>query len=483
MTKDDCIGSICHRIFTIGRTQDDIVIFVRQFMVITQHQVGLIFVYTGTGNGVMRTNDVVVPAVFQGVVEAVHIVQLGRCAFCVFLAAAGHRIAYAHDLGHVGTRHGVAAAHDHDLAAAGGNGILQRTIQCFRILQVLHDGTGLLEVDGPIGIGDAVSCAVDQGGIGIGGHIGLADDAVRYAAEGLGSAGIVINVECTIGEGCGAAEVIAARLCHFIHDAGERTGHGGSDAAGVGHVPGCEACKFLGSFVVRIGIRFELIDDRHFSIVRFVDAVILGLGVIADPFQLGHVHGIRIIGTGGHTRNLAGHGAIGLAHGHSRIGGIPGGIRRSGSNFGRRIVPCHAFIHSSHGPAAQGHAPIFLDVGIMAQQDGVGNAGGEGLIRIAQDDVVDFGRSQGMLIADDGIAAGAFIQGVAGTDDFGIADVGAGVMIAVNQVIFAHGFFRSLQGIVDAHQLGRLGPISCVAAADGQYSTTGGGLYRTSEGI
>lgn len=109
----------------------------------------------------------------------------------------------------------------------------------------------------------------------------------------------------------------------------------------------------------------------------------------------------------------------------------------------------------------------------MAQQDGVGNAGGEGLIRIAQDDVVDFGRSQGMLIADDGIAAGAFIQGVAGTDDFGIADVGAGVMIAVNQVIFAHGFFRSLQGIVDAHQLGRLGPISCVAAADGQYSTTG----------
>lgn len=81
----------------------------------------------------------------------------------------------------------------------------------------------------------------------------------------------------------------------------------------------------------------------------------------------------------------------------------------------------------------------------MAQQDGVGNAGGEGLIRIAQDDVVDFGRSQGMLIADDGIAAGAFIQGVAGTDDFGIADVGAGVMIAVNQVIFAHGFFRSFR--------------------------------------
>ena len=516
MTNDDCIGSICHRIFIICGTQDDVILTVGQFMVITQHQVGLVLVYTGTGNGVMRTNDVVVPAVFQGVVEAVHIVQLGRCAFCVFLAAAGDLVAYAYHLCHIGARHGVAAAHDHDLAAAGGNGILQRTIQCFRILQVLHDGTGLLEVDGPIGIGDAVSCAVDQGGIGIGGHIGLADDAVRYAAEGLGSAGIVINVECAIGEGCGAAEIIASRSSRFIHDAGEGTGHGGSDAAGIGHVPCCEACKFLGSFVVRIGIRFEPVDDRHFSIVRFVDAVILSLGIIADPFQLGHVDGVRVFRTGRHIRDLAGHllGCITYRNGSCRRFPCARGIAAVVLPF--QVEANGAFIGRRHGTIAYSHAPIFLDVGIMAQEDSVGNLRRQCCIRRTDGNVVLHILVHGVVVTDDdqvitflGFGAITLAQNaifcicrerlaqdcVVGTDYIGIVGIGDLVVVAINHIVLAAIFidfgaaFKFMPKnnavlrifvvqatghfIVDAHDLCPDGPVDFIAAADSQRCTAG----------
>ena len=364
MTNDDCIGSICHRIFIICRTQDDIIIFVRQFMVITQHQVGLVFVYAGTGNGVVRANDVVVPAVFYGVVEAVHIVQLGGCAFCVLFATAGDSIPHAYHLCHIGARHGVAAAHDHDLAAAGGNRCLQGFIQFLRIFQVLHDGAGLLEIDGPIGIGDAVSCAVDQGGIGVGGHIGLADDAVRYAAEGLGSAGIVVDIECAIGEGCGAAEVIAPRSSRFIHDAGEGTGHGGSNAAGIGHVPRCEACKFFGPLIVIIQILGIFLKDVSCLVfVVVIDAVVLGLCL----FQLGHVHCVRIFRARCHVGNLAGHLPGCIAYGNGSCRGLPDACGIAAVVLPFQVEANGPFIGGGNGAAAQSHAVIYGGIGVISQ--------------------------------------------------------------------------------------------------------------------
>ena len=102
---------------------------------------------------------------------------------------------------------------------------------------------------------------------------------------------------------------------------------------------------------------------------------------------------------------------------------------------------------------------------------------------VTQDDIVDFGRSQSVLITDDGIAAGSFVQGIAGTDDLGITDIGTGILVSIDQVIFADGFLCPFQRIVNTHQLGRLSPVSRVAATDGQNSTTRAGLYRSSQRI
>ena len=514
MTKDDCIRSICHLILIISRTQDDIVLFVCQFVIVTQHQVGLVCIHTAASEGVVRTNDIIVLAFFHRIEETIHIVQLGGCAFCILFVTAGDLVAYAYHLCHIGARHGVAAAHDHDLAAAGGNGILQRTIQCFRILQVLHDGTGLLEVDGPIGIFNAVSCTVDQGCVGIGGHIGLADDAVRHAAEGLGIFAVIVNVERTIGKSCRTAEIIASRSSCFIHDTGEGTGHGGGDAAGIGHVPGCEACKFLGSFVVRIGIRFELIDDRHFSIVRFVDAVIFGFGVTAGPFQLGHVHGVRIFRTGSHVCDLTGYFRRCVAYGNGSCSGFPGTGGVAAVVLPFQVEANGAFIGRRHGTIAYSHAPIYLDVGVVAQEDSVGNLRRQCCIRRTDGNVVLHILVHGVIVTDDdeivtflGFGAITLAQNaifcicrerlaqnrVVGTNHIGIVGIGDFVVVPIHHVVLAAVFidfgadfnfmskkvhvFRIFvvqaagHFIVDAHDLCANGFIDFIAAADSQRCT------------
>ena len=460
MTKDDCIGSFCLRIFIIGRTQDDIVLFVCQFVIVTQHQVGLVCIHTAASEGVVRTNDIIVLAFFHRIEETIYIVQLGGCAFCILFlfVIAGDSVTYAYHLCHIGARHCVAAAHDHDLAAAGGNGILQCILQCFRILQILHDGTGLLEIDGPVGICDAVSCTVDQDCVGIGGHIGLADDTVRHAAEVLGIFAVIINVECAIGQGCGAAEVIASRSSCFIHDTGEGTGHGGGDAAGIGHVPGGQSGKFLGPFVVSIGIGFEPVDDRHFSIVRFVDAVIFGFGVTAGPFQLSYVDGVRIFRTGSHVCDLTGHFRCCVAYGNGSCCGFPGTGGVAAVVLPFQVIAHGAFIGRRHGTIAHSHAPIFLDVGVMAQEDGVGNLRRQCLIRRTDGNVVLHILVHGVVVTDDdqvvaflGFGMITLAQNaifctcrerlpqncVIGTNHIGIVSIGDFVVVAINHIVLA----------------------------------------------
>ena len=414
----------------------------------------------------MGTDHIIVLAVFHFIVEAIHVVQLGEGPFYVFLVAAGHPVAHAHNLSHVSFIHGVAATHDHDLGPAGGNGCLQGLVQLPRVLQALHDGTGFLNVDGPVGIGDAVPGAVDHSRVGIGGHVSLPYDAVGDAAEGLGSAGVVVKVEHTIGKGCRTAEIIAARLSCLIHDAGEGTGHGGSDAAGIGHVPCCEACKFLGSFVVRIGIRFEPVDDRHFSIVRFVDAVILSLGIIADPFQLGHVDGVRVFRTGRHIRDLAGHllGCITYRNGSCRRFPCARGIAAVVLPF--QVVANGTFISGGNGAAAQSYAVIYGDIGVMTNENGIGGRGGQFLISIANNYIIGLFSSDHMLVANNRIAVGFVVYRVVGTDDFRIAYIGCRIPVAVQHVEFADGTAGSGQCIPYTKELGLLRIIGLVATAD-----------------
>ncbi len=100
---------------SIGRTDDDVVLLIRQFVVVTEDDIGLILVYAVSADRVVRTNDIVMFAVSQFVLESIDEVVLRRRAFCIGAVCARDGVANADDLAHIGTFDVIAAAHDHDL--------------------------------------------------------------------------------------------------------------------------------------------------------------------------------------------------------------------------------------------------------------------------------------------------------------------------------------------------------------------------------
>ena len=118
------VGGCRFIVGSIGRTDDDVVLFIIQSVVIADHDVRLVLINTVTSYTVVGTNDVVIFAVSQGILEAIDIVVLRRGAFSICIIAAGDLIAHADDLSHVGFVNRVAAAHDHDLGTTLRNSSL-----------------------------------------------------------------------------------------------------------------------------------------------------------------------------------------------------------------------------------------------------------------------------------------------------------------------------------------------------------------------
>ena len=111
-------------IHIISGTHNNIVLCIRQGVIIPKDDIRLVLIRACAGYRILRTDDVIVLAIFKGGIETIHIVQLSRIC-TIFSAAAGNGVSNAGDLGHIGIFNGVAAAHDHDLAAAPRNGFLQ----------------------------------------------------------------------------------------------------------------------------------------------------------------------------------------------------------------------------------------------------------------------------------------------------------------------------------------------------------------------
>ena len=102
-------------------------------MVIAEDDVGLILIYAVAADLVLRTDDIVILAILQFILEAIDEVVLRRCFFCIGAILTGHFVAHADDLGHIGFVNGVAAAHDHDLSAAILDSVLHSLAECLRI--------------------------------------------------------------------------------------------------------------------------------------------------------------------------------------------------------------------------------------------------------------------------------------------------------------------------------------------------------------
>ena len=83
-------------------------------------------------------------AVFQGAVETINEIELGYTTVIGLLfirpcLSSCYLISHAGDLSHIGIINSVAAAHDHDLAAAGRNSFLQFLSQFFWIRNITYN--------------------------------------------------------------------------------------------------------------------------------------------------------------------------------------------------------------------------------------------------------------------------------------------------------------------------------------------------------
>ena len=108
----------------IGRADDDIVLSIYQGVVITDDDIRLVLVDAVTSYTVVGTNDVVIFAVSQGILEAIDIVVLRRGAFCIGAVCARDGVADTDNLAHIGAFDVIAAAHDHDLSTTLRNSSL-----------------------------------------------------------------------------------------------------------------------------------------------------------------------------------------------------------------------------------------------------------------------------------------------------------------------------------------------------------------------
>ena len=239
-------------LLSISRTDDHIIALIAQGMVIPKDDV-----LAAIAQGVLGTDEVIGRTACYGVVEAFYIVQFRT----------GNRVAEAHDLRLIGFGDVVPAADSHDLAAAFRNSLLQGFFQVCRGA-ALH-GAGV-DVDIFIGICDGIAGAQDNGGVGIGGHIALADDAVSYAAKFLICARVLVQVQGAQGDRSCAPQVDAgSRTC--IHDTGIRAYYGRSNTGGTGFKARCHTSPGRSAVVILIG-------TEAINLWPFFDRVIPGLG-------------------------------------------------------------------------------------------------------------------------------------------------------------------------------------------------------------
>ena len=226
-----------HFLFFIRRANNDIVLRIRQGMVIPEDDVGLILVHAVATNFVVRADDIVMLAIGQFILETINIVVLCGCSLCVGAILTGYFVADADNLSHIGFVNSIATAHDHDLAAAGRNGFLQILSHSCRIFlsDILFNlaQVELRGINSTIRIGDRIACTIDDGGIRVSRRIGLTDNAVSYTAMLFRDICVLVDVECTIGQSRCTTEVKA--LCFpRIDDTGVRTGHRRSNAVCMG---------------------------------------------------------------------------------------------------------------------------------------------------------------------------------------------------------------------------------------------------------
>ena len=150
---------------------------------------------------------------------------------------------------------------------------------------------------------------------------------------------------------------------------------------------GCQRVRTLCTIVVVVASLF----------IRGIYTVEMRL----SRFQLSHVDGIRILRASCDIGNLAGHVLRSIADRNGSRRRFPGASGISMMVTICRVITDLLLIDSSYRISTEGHAPLFLCIGVMAYHDDIGSTCCQRLIGCTKNDIVGNIICQGMIIADD----------------------------------------------------------------------------------
>ena len=222
--------------------------------------------------------------------------------------------------------------------------------------------------------------------------------------------------------------------------------------------------------VDRIGVRRagRHVFDRRASGAaerdRLLSRVVVFHDLLVKHSELRHIDRVGILDAGGHPGYLARIAAV--ADGNDAVPTLRRGLYAAAVGVAR-----HIDAGSRCGPVrcrarAQRYAAVDLSVGVMPNYDGVRRGRFRCAVRGAHDDVVAAPVHRAPVAYDDvGLAV---LSDVFRADDGRTADIFTGVLVAVEQVIFAQLACCAGQSIVHARQLRSSGVVGRVAAAYGQ---------------
>ena len=241
---------------------------------------------------IFGTDDGYMINIFAGIQISVNHIICTRFIFC-----SGELVSYADQFGELGVISHIRTADSKDGTAAVFHQSTQRLnhLICipllYRCLQRIGQRSGRKGIHRTIGVGDFISCAEDQGCIGIFRLIRHTDDAVRHTVK-IYAVLCPDNVKCAVnGRGRSLEAGIKAVDSVSVHT-GESACHSRSRTVGCRARTGRQRHTAFRPIIVIIACMISCI----------VHAVIMCF----SRFQLRHVDGISVLRTCRHTCDLAG---------------------------------------------------------------------------------------------------------------------------------------------------------------------------------
>ena len=348
MSEGNNIRHVC-RDWVISGTENDTAACTGKFALIAQHK-GIIRIF----HRIFRTDNGYMINIFADIQ-----IPVNHIVLTFMPVRTDELISHTHQFGKLGIIGNICPADGKNRAAAvfhqitqGINHIIRiACIYCF--LQRIRQRSGIKPVHRTVGIGDFVSCAKDQGCIGIFRLIRYTNNAVRHTVK-VHTALCPDNIECAVnGRGCSLEAARKAVNSISVHT-GESACHSRSRTVCRRARAGCQRHAAFRAVVFIVACTV---------ISCIVHAVIMRLSCFHAGglyrFELCHIDRIGIFTAGCHTCNLSGIAFRLVPHRSSTDSRSPGGRRIGRSRLGRGGISAHPRCRIRLGKGSNGHTIFY----------------------------------------------------------------------------------------------------------------------------